>query len=66
MAGKVCGAQVQTCPHRKFGIAEMLETEVDVYGFLAEACANDAPEEFVNALDIVARASLYKGGHGPP
>ena len=41
---------------RKFDIAEMLETEEDIRGFLAEAYANGTPEEFIHALNIAARA----------
>jgi probable addiction module antidote protein len=41
---------------RKFDIAEMLETEEDVRGFLAEAYAQGTPDEFVHALNVAARA----------
>ncbi|MFK5926183.1 MAG: putative addiction module antidote protein [Desulfuromusa sp.] len=40
---------------RKFDIAEMLETEADIRGFLVEA-AEGTPEEFIHALNTAARA----------
>ncbi len=41
---------------RKFDITEMLETEDDIRGFLAEASANGTAQEFVHALNTAARS----------
>ena len=41
---------------RQFDIAEMLETEEDIRGFLAEASANGTAQEFIHALNTAARA----------
>ena len=40
---------------KPFDIAEYLETEEDIKGFLEEA-SNGTPEEFVHALNTAARA----------
>ncbi len=41
---------------KKFDIAQMLETEEDIRGFLAEAAENGTEQEFIHALSTAARA----------
>lgn len=41
---------------RKFDIAELLETEVDIQDFLNEAAQSGSVAEFISALGVAARA----------
>jgi probable addiction module antidote protein len=41
---------------RRFDIAELLEDEDDIIGFLAEVQRDGTPEEFIRALGVAARA----------
>jgi len=46
---------------KKFDIAEMLETDEDIQGFLAEA-TNGTTEEFIHALNTAVRAKGISEG----
>ena len=41
---------------RKFDIAEMLETEEDIHGFLQEVSETGTDSDFIHALSTAARA----------